>query len=107
MSHETIASTPLPGALCLHDCDDVAVMRAAGRAGDVCEVVCDQAQVALRLATDVPFGHKVSMRGLCVGATVRKYGQPIGVVVEPIPAGAHLHVHNLRGLDKAASNAGR
>ena len=43
----------------------------------------------------VPFGHKVATAAIAPGSAVRKYGQVIGVATEPIPAGAHVHVHNL------------
>jgi hypothetical protein len=89
----------MPGALCLHDGDDVAVMRAVGRAGDRCEVVAAGERYTLPLVSDVPFGHKVALRAIEAGARVRKYGQPIGVAIQPIAKGEHVHIHNLAGLN--------
>ncbi len=40
-------------------------------------------------------GHKVAVRPIGKGEPVRKYGQIIGFASEDIPAGAHVHVHNL------------
>ncbi len=43
----------------------------------------------------VPRGHKIALRDVAEGAPVRKYGQVIGRASAPIPAGAHVHTHNL------------
>ena len=40
-------------------------------------------------------GHKVALRDLAAGEPLIKLGQPIGVVSQPIAAGAHVHVHNV------------
>jgi len=48
------------------------------------------------LAAGLTLGHKIAARPIAAGETVVKYGAPIGVATEPIPAGAHIHVHNLR-----------
>ncbi len=47
-------------------------------------------------AQDIPLGHKLALRDLAVGETVIKYGNEIGKVVQPIRAGQHVHVHNLK-----------
>ena len=46
-------------------------------------------------SSDIPAGHKVATRDIAAGEPVRRYGQIIGLAAEPIPAGAHVHVHNL------------
>ena len=45
---------------------------------------------------DIPLGHKVALKDLKVGDTVIKYGCDIGKVVQPIKAGDHVHVHNVK-----------
>jgi (2R)-sulfolactate sulfo-lyase subunit alpha len=45
---------------------------------------------------DIPIGHKVALRDMGAGETVWKYGADIGRVVEPIKAGEHAHVHNIK-----------
>lgn len=47
---------------------------------------------------DIPRGHKFALEPIAAGAPVRKYGNPIGAAKEAIPAGAHIHTHNLRTL---------
>ncbi|MEV4518242.1 altronate dehydratase family protein [Dactylosporangium sp. NPDC049525] len=44
---------------------------------------------------DIPAGHKVAVRAVAAGAPVRKYGEVIGIARDDIPAGAHVHLHNL------------
>ena len=52
--------------------------------------------IEVRTGNDIPIGHKIALQALNVGDTVIKYGVDIGKVVEPIDAGAHLHVHNVK-----------
>jgi altronate hydrolase len=40
-------------------------------------------------------GHKVATTDIAKGENVRKYGQIIGVAVNPIRAGEHVHTHNM------------
>jgi altronate hydrolase len=43
----------------------------------------------------IPSGHKMATRDVSAGEPVLKYGQAIGVAKTDIPAGAHVHEHNL------------
>lgn len=43
----------------------------------------------------IPAGHKVALRPIAAGAEVVKYGEAIGRAVADIPAGRHVHVHNV------------
>ena len=45
---------------------------------------------------DIPRGHKVALRPIAKGEDVRKYGVAIGHAVADIPAGAHVHTHNMQ-----------
>jgi altronate dehydratase len=47
------------------------------------------------LAGAVPRGHKIAARDVAKGEEVIRYGQIIGQATEDIPAGAHVHSHNL------------
>jgi altronate dehydratase len=49
----------------------------------------------------IPHGHKVAIVAIASGAPVIKYGSPIGLASAEIPAGAHVHTHNV------ASSRGR
>lgn len=88
----TVAPAAPPAAIRVHPSDDVAVAVRALAAGET--IVVDQVEV--RVATDIPAGHKVALRAIGAGEAVTKYGFPIGVATAPIAAGAWVHEHNLR-----------
>jgi (2R)-sulfolactate sulfo-lyase subunit alpha len=52
--------------------------------------------ISLQALEDIPIGHKLAIKPLAGDATVIKYGVDIGRAITPIPAGAHLHVHNVK-----------
>ena len=72
--------------------DLVAVALTPLAAGAVLEV--DGQAVTLR--EDIPQGHKFALAPIPAGSPVIKYGAPIGVAKEDIPAGGWVHVHNLK-----------
>ena len=43
----------------------------------------------------IPRGHKIALASIASGEAVIKYGSPIGLASVDIPAGAHVHTHNL------------
>ena len=49
-----------------------------------------------RVAGVVPLGHKIARTDIRAGDKILKYGAPIGMATADIPAGAHVHVHNVR-----------
>ncbi len=51
--------------------------------------------LSLVIAQDIPAGHKIAVRELNAGATVRRYNQVIGFASRVIHSGEHVHVHNL------------
>jgi len=81
-------------ALQIHPTDTVAVALTPLAAG---ETVLAGGQT-VTLAEDIPAGHKFALRPIAGGEPVLKYGQPIGAAAVAIPAGAHVHTHNLRTL---------
>jgi altronate hydrolase len=50
---------------------------------------------AVTLTGRIGLGHKIALRPIQKGEAVRKYGQIIGFASADIPAGAHVHVHNV------------
>ena len=79
----------------LHPDDDVAVVRRRLLAGEVAD--------GITLKTAVPAAHKVALRDLAAGDPIRKYGQFIGRASVAIPAGSHVHVHNVDTGELATS----
>ena len=48
------------------------------------------------LLEDIARGHKVSICDLKEGDNIIKYSFPIGHATADIPAGSHVHVHNIK-----------
>ncbi len=58
--------------------------------------VIENAGKSVTLLEDVARGHKISLKDLKKGESVIKYGNPIGHVTEDVPAGSHIHIHNIK-----------
>jgi altronate dehydratase len=78
-------------ALVISDRDNVATALQALEAGRQLDL--GGARIDVREA--VPPGHKIALRPIAAGEPVIKYGSPIGLATVPIPAGAHVHTHNV------------
>jgi altronate hydrolase len=68
-------------AVALADLEPGAHMASDGTAVDITELI--------------PRGHKVALRDLAAGETVRKLGWPIGRTARNVARGSHVHTHNL------------
>lgn len=84
----------MPRAIVLHRADNVATLIDSGAAGQSCTLQ-GEASGELKLLQDVPFGHKVCIRDMLLGAAVLKYGQVIGAASAALKAGEHAHTHNV------------
>lgn len=86
----------------LHDArDTVAVVVVEGvKAGDELTgwIMDEDRTTSLHARQDIPIGHKIALRDMAVGEKAIKYGMQIGRVVEPVRAGEHAHVHNIKTL---------
>ncbi|OZI27319.1 flagellar biosynthesis protein FlgA [Bordetella genomosp. 7] len=84
----------------LHDAKDtvaVAVVEGLKAGTELNAWIMDEDKIIqLKALQDIPIGHKVALKDMAVGDTVFKYGIDIGKVVEPIKAGQHAHVHNIK-----------
>ena len=76
----------------IHPSDLVAVALAPLSAGTALQV---EGQ-AVTLLEDIPQGHKFALSPIPAGNPVIKYGAPIGVAKEDIPAGGWVHTHNVK-----------
>ena len=59
-------------------------------------VMDEDRMVDLVAKQDIPIGHKIALKDMREGDTVVKYGIDMGRVVQPIRAGEHAHVHNIK-----------
>ncbi len=84
-------------ALKVNDLDNVATIFAVDvRDGD--EVIIRDKKGNDDMTTilgDVPYGHKIAVRDICVGEDIVKYGEAIGIATANIVKGEYVHVHNL------------
>lgn len=77
--------------------DDVAVAVQDVEPGEGRAVYMDSDRmVAIRATEAIPLGHKVALVDLREGDEVIEYGVRIGVTRQPIRAGEHVHIHNIR-----------
>src|SRR5262249_31138611 len=76
----------------LNPIDDVGVARKSMQAGGL------TGYGELTARELIGRGHKVAIRPIPAGTEVKKYGQVIGVATQDIPAGGHVHLHNLAML---------
>lgn len=81
-----------PGLLLLSPSDNVAVARVAIDAGSCHWLSCG----LVRASNDVAAGFKVAVRSIDIGEKIIKYGTEIGSATRSIPAGAVVHVDNMR-----------
>ena len=76
----------------IHPSDLVAVALTPLSAGAVIQA----GDRTVTLLEDIPQGHKFALAPIPAGGPVIKYGAPIGVAKEDIPAGGGVHVHNVK-----------
>lgn len=93
-------------AIVLNPADNVATLIDSGGAGTACALQ-GEATHPLKLAADIPFGHKVCIRDIGAGAPVVKYGQVIGRASRAIAAGEHVHTHNVEAARGRGDQPGR
>lgn len=83
-------------ALALHPDDNVATALRPLETGHWLRPGPGLGPTAITLLEPIPLCHKFALRDIAEGEAVIKYGQVIGQATQRIPAGAGVHVHNLR-----------
>lgn len=82
--------TPAP-VLVITARDNVATALEPLEAGRVLDIGGER----ITIVEATPRGHKIALRLIRTGDAVLKYGSTIGTATADIPAGAHVHIHNL------------
>ncbi|PEZ84106.1 UxaA family hydrolase [Bacillus sp. AFS017274] len=77
--------------------DSVAVALSEIPANTSVVVKADLEEIVVPILEPIRFGHKFAVKAIEQGADIFKYGEVIGAASAFIPAGAHVHVHNLEG----------
>jgi len=89
----TVDQTPARDVIRLREIDNVAVAATPIPRGSV---VSAEGASAVEALDPIRPGHKIALERIPEGASIRKYGQVIGTADREIPAGAWVHVHNVR-----------
>ncbi len=55
----------------------------------------DNSEQKIAALNNIKFGHKVATANIAKGEHIFKYGEIIGVAVQDIAVGEHVHVHNV------------
>jgi len=76
----------------IHRADNVLIVVRSVKPGD--REVIDGHDVVFTQA--IAIGHKVAARDIHAREKVYKCGVPIGSAKEKVPAGGHIHLHNLK-----------
>ena len=78
----------------VHASDNVAVVAADVRAGDVVRLADGSEVQAVEV---IPRGSKVALGPIACGEAAVRYGEEIGRATKDIAAGEYVHTHNLAG----------
>lgn len=62
----------------------------------LCDLKAGETHEGVTLLQDITKGHKFALRTIEAGENVIKYGNPIACATQDIPAGAHVHTHNVK-----------
>jgi (2R)-sulfolactate sulfo-lyase subunit alpha len=83
----------------VHDAvDNVGVAVVDLQSGTDCvgRILADNSTLSARAEQAIPLGHKLALKDFKVGEEVTKYGCVIGVIVQDVAAGHHVHTQNLK-----------
>lgn len=76
----------------IHRADNVLIVVRSVKPGD--REVIDGHDIVF--TQEIAIGHKVAARDIRAGEKIYKCGVPIGSAKEKVPAGSHIHLHNLK-----------
>ncbi len=79
----------------MNEKDNVATALEPLKTGSVVFVAFHGHRERIKLASNIPLGHKFALEELKPGATVVKYGEPIGQTISRVGRGEHMHIHNV------------
>ena len=89
-------TTPNIDALCLTKEDNVATVLRAVRVGETVSVRSGGSITTIAVRSDIPICHKIAFKAIAPGHPVIKYGEVIGIAIDAIAPGRHVHIHNMR-----------
>jgi len=85
------------GAMMLAERDNVATLLEDADRGSEVLVRLDKESNPVKALEDIAFGFKIAVADIAKGASIIKYGEPIGLASRDIKRGELVHIHNLEG----------
>ncbi len=82
-------------AIVLNAQDNVATLIDNGGTADTTVELRGEKQGTVTLKQDIPFGHKVALSDMDIGADILKYATVVGETTAAITVGEHVHIHNV------------
>ena len=64
-------------------------------AGDTVSYLCGGVERSVATSACIPIWHKMAIESVEEGGSIYKYGAEIGVALERIGPGEHIHIHNM------------
>jgi len=81
-------------AIHVNNIDNCVTLSGPADAGDTAVYIEDGGEMAVIVQEPVPIWHKVAVKPVQKGSEIYKYGAVIGIALEDIGLGRHIHVHN-------------
>lgn len=83
-------------ALKANDIDNVATVFSVIEKGEIVQVTDSKGDVLkIKSLQEIPYGHKISLKTIKNGESIKKYGEEIGKATKEIKLGEYVHIHNL------------
>jgi altronate dehydratase small subunit len=86
-------------AILIHESDNVATAIVDLVKGDVGQYSSNDKIFQVIITEAIPKYHKFAARDIAQGELIRKYGEVVGLAIQDIAQGAHVHVHNIVSPD--------
>jgi hypothetical protein len=92
-----------PDALVLNERDNVGTLVNQAESDSKILLQTVNGELSLSVKDHIDAGHKIALRDFRKGDRVIKFGEIIGEASQDIPAGSHVHSHNMRSLHGKAN----
>ena len=80
--------------------DNCVTLTGAADAGDAIRFLDGERERTITAGMSIPAWHKMAIKAVEKGGSVYKYGAVIGVAIEHIKTGDHVHTHNIHSPGK-------
>ncbi len=84
-------------AILINPKDNVATALRLLKKGEKISFLAGDRTAEVVLSEEIPYGHKLALEDIEIGAPIIKYGETIGLATHNISPGEHVHIHNVEG----------